>query len=193
MAETPTNAEILARTRLSRAVWEERFAAIPGDCLLTPGAAGYWSAKDLQAHLTTDHRWIAGQLRALVRGTLPTAAECYGHDETPPPGTNLADLDQRNAWWHSIDKGRSLDEVLSMIPEHADALEAAIAAVPDDEFPRAHTFGDNAHVAQIRLARDGEPAWPLGAIIASYADEHYDAHTADLRAAWKRGLYTQGK
>ena len=190
MAEPLTKAEILARTRQSRAAWEERFAAIPGDRLLTPGAAGYWSAKDLQAHLTTNHRWIVGQLRALVRGELPTAAECYGHNQTPPPGTDLADQDQRNAWWHSIDKERSLNEVLSMIPEHADALEAAIAAVPDDEFPRAYTFADNAHIAQIRPAKDGEPGWALGAIIASYADEHYDAHTADLRAAWERGLYT---
>ena len=29
----------------------------------------------------------------------------------------------------------------------------------------------------------------LVAIVASYADEHYDAHTVDLRAAFERGLY----
>jgi hypothetical protein len=193
MAATPTKTELIARTRQSRAAWEESFGAIPGDKLLIPGAAGYWSAKDLQAHLTTDHRWITGQLRALVRGEVPTADECYGHDQTPPPGTDLADQDRRNAWWLSIDRERSLDEVLATIPEHADALEAAIDAVPDNEFPRAYTFADNAHIAQIRLARDGEPGWPLGAIIASYADEHYDTHTADLRAAWEHGLYTQGE
>lgn len=189
MTATTTKAELLDRTRAARVAWDERFAAIPGDQLETPGAAGYWSARDVQAHLTTDHRWITGQLRALVRGEVPTARQCYGHTQTPPPGTDLADQDQRNAWTYSIDKERSLDEVLAMIPEHADALEAAIAAVPEDELPRAYTFGENAHVAQIRPARDGEPNWPLGAIIASYANEHYDAHTADLRAAWTNGLY----
>lgn len=189
MTATMTKTAPLDRTRAARLAWDERFAAIPGDRLQTLGAAGYWSAKDVQAHLTTDHRWITGQLRALARGVLPTADECYGHAETPPPGTDLSDQDQRNAWTYSIDKERSLGEVLTTIPEYADALEAAIAAVPEDELPRPHTFGENAHVAQIRPARDGEPGWPLGAIIASYANEHYDAHTADLRAAWERGLY----
>ena len=189
MTATMTKEELLQRARASRAAWEERFAAIPGDQLLTPGAAGSWSAKDIQAHLTTDHRWITGQLRAPVRGRMPTAQECYGHDEIPPPGTNPGDQDQRNAWWHSIDRERSLEEVLAMIPDYADALEAAIAAVPEEALPRSYTFGDNAHIAQIRPARDGERGWPLGAIIASYANEHYDAHTADLRDAWARGLF----
>ena len=189
MTATIAKQELLDRTRAARAAWDERFAAISGDQLETPGAAGYWSARDVQAHLTTDHRWITGQLRALVRGEVPTAAECYGHDRTPPPGTDLADQDQRNAWTYSIDRERPLAEVLAMIPEHADALEADIAAVSEAELPRAHTFGDNAHIAQIRPAADGEPGWPLGAIIASYANEHYDAHTADLRDAWEQGLY----
>lgn len=189
MTATITKQELLERTRASRAAWEERFAAIPGDQLLTPGAVGYWSAKDTQAHLTTNHRWMTGQLHALVRGRRPTAAECYGHDEMPPPGTNLGDQDQRNAWWHSIDRERSLEEVLAMIAEHADALEGAIDAVPEEALPLSYTFGDNAHIAQIRPARNGEPGWPLGAIIASSAYAHYDAHTADLRDAWARGLY----
>lgn len=192
MTATLTKQELLEHTRASRAAWEERFAAIPGDQLLTPGAAGFWSAKDIQAHLTTNHRWITGQLRAIVRGRRPTAAECYGHDEMPPSGTNLGDQDQRNAWWHSIDRERSLEEVLAMVAEHADALEAAIEALPEEALPLSYTFGDNAHIAQIRPARNGEPGWPLGAIIASYADEHYDAHTADLRDAWARGLYGEG-
>lgn len=189
MTATLTKQDLLDRTRASRAAWDERFAAIPGDQLLTPGAVGFWSAKDTQAHLTTDHRWITGQLRALVRGRMPTVDECLGHNEVPPPGTNLGDQEQRNMWWHGIDRQRSLEEVLAMIPEYAAALEAAIEAVPEEALPLSYTFGDNAYIAQIRPARNGEPGWPLGAIIASYANEHYDAHTADLRNAWASGLY----
>ena len=119
---------------------------------------------------------------------MPTAQECYGHDAMPPPGTNLGDQEQRNGWWHSIDRDCSLEEVLAMIPEYADALEAAIEAVPEEVLPLTYTFGNNAHIAQIRPARNGEPSWSLGSILASYANEHYDAHTADLRDAWARGL-----
>jgi hypothetical protein len=189
MAKTLAKTELLELTHTARAAWDERFAAIPSDQLETPGAAGYWSAKDVQAHLTTNNRWITGQLRAMLRGEKPTAEECYGHNETPPPSTNLADQDQRNAWNYGIDKERPLDEVLAMALEYADALEAAIAAVPEDAFAQPYTFGDHAHIAQIRPARDGEFAIPLAAIIASYGNEHYDAHTADLRAAFERELY----
>ncbi len=97
MTTTLTKDELLARTRTARADWEVAFAAVPRDQLTAPGAAGEWSAKDAQSHLTADHRWVTGQLRAGQRGELPTAEECYGHNQVPPPGTDLADQDQRNA------------------------------------------------------------------------------------------------
>ena len=181
MATTPTKVELLARTRAARADWEAAFAAVPRDKLTARGATGEWSAKDVQAHLTADHRWMAGQLRAGQRGELPTAEECYGHSHVPPPGTDLGDQDQRNAWRHAIDRERPLDEVLEAAPRWADALEDAIAALPDDELARPYTFGDHLHIAHLRPARDGEPAWPLGNLIASYAAEHYVTHTAELR------------
>jgi Mycothiol maleylpyruvate isomerase N-terminal domain len=181
MANVPTKDELLARTRAARAAWEAAFAAIPRDQLTTPGATGDWSAKDVQTHLTADHRWIAGQLRAHLRGELPTAEECYGHTQTPPPGIDLADQDQRNAWRHSIDSQRPLDEALTDAPHWADALESAIAALPDDEFARPYTFADYLHVAHLRPARDGEPAWTLASIIDSFVAEHYTAHTNELR------------
>jgi hypothetical protein len=109
-----------------------------------------------------------------MRGDVLSVEECYGHTETSPPRT---------------DEERLLNEVLAIILEYADALEAAIAAVPEDEKPRPYTFGDNAHIAHIRPALEGEPGWPLVAIIASYVNEHCDAHTANLRAAFARGRY----
>jgi hypothetical protein len=183
MTTTLTKDELLARTRTARADWEVAFAAVPRDQLTAPGAAGEWSAKDAQSHLTADHRWVTGQLRAGQRGELPTAEECYGHNQVPPPGTDLADQDQRNAWRHAIDRERPRDEVLDSAPRWADALEEAIAALPDEELARPYTFGDYLHIAHLRPARDGEPGWPLGNLIASYADEHYATHTADLRAS----------
>lgn len=131
---------------------------------------------------------MAVQLRALVRGALPTAEDTYGHEQTPLPGTDLADQDRRNAWWCSIDRARPRDETLVAAPLWAAALAEAIAAVPDEEFARDYTFGDHRHIGQVRPAA-GEPAWSLGSIIASYADEHYASHNAAIRAAQERGCY----
>jgi hypothetical protein len=183
MAITPTKDELLARNRSARADWEAAFAAVPRDQLTTQGAAGEWSAKDVQSHLTADHRWVAGQLRAWMRGELPTAEECYGHNHVPPPGVDIGDQEQRNTWRHSIDRERPLEEVLELAPRWADALEEAIAALTDEELARPYTVGDYLHVAHLRPARDGEPSWPLGNIIASFVNEHYAAHAADLQGS----------
>ncbi len=189
MTDTLTKADLLKRTKEARAAYEALFSAIPHDQLSKPNAVGYWSAKDLQAHLNTDHRWITGQLQALVRGEQPTTAECYGHDQAPPPGTNLANQDERNAWWHSIDQHRSLDEVLAQVAPRADALEAIIMALPEEELAQQYTYGNLGHVAHVRPATENEPAWTLSSIVASYAHEHYATHTADLQASWQRGFF----
>jgi hypothetical protein len=94
----PTKTELLARLRAERATWERAFGALTREQLLLPDAVGFWSTKDVQDHITSNNRWMAVQLRALVRGTLPTAEEAYGHEQTPPPSTDLHDQDQRNAW-----------------------------------------------------------------------------------------------
>jgi hypothetical protein len=109
--------------------------------------------------------------------------ECFGHDHVPPPDVDMSDQDQRNAWRHeAIDRHRSLDEVLTNYPQWADALEDAIAALPDGELARTYTFADHLHIAHVRPAAEGEPGWTLEGIVSSYADEHYATHTADLRA-----------
>jgi hypothetical protein len=189
MGETPTKAELLARLRAERATWESAFGTLTREQLLLPDAVGFWSTKDVQDHITSNNRWMAVQLRALVRDELPTAEDAYGHTQTPPPGTDLADQDQRNAWWYSIDCERPLDETLIAAPLWAAALAEAIAAVPAEEMARGYTFGGHLHIGQVRPATTGEPAWSLGSIIASYADEHYHNHNADIRAAQERGHY----
>lgn len=178
---TPTKGELLGRLRQARTAWEATLAAVPRERLAEPGAAGIWSAVDVQAHLTTNNRWLTGQLRARRRGEPPTAEECYGHDHRPPPGTDLGDQDQRNAWWHSVDRERSPEEVLASAPRWADAMGDAITAVLEAELARPYTFADHGHVAEVRPAA-GEFALPLWRIVASYADQHYAHHTAALRA-----------
>lgn len=188
--DTQTKQEILDATRATRSPYEALFDRIPTDQLTKPGAAGEWSAKDLQAHINSSHRWMIGQLRALVRGTVPTASDCYEHTTPPPAGSNLGDQDERNAWHHSVYQHWSVADVLSRAKPTADDLEAAIAAVPVEEFARPYTYGENGYVAQIRPAHGGELTQTLGAMIASYANKHYASHSADLQTAWEHGLYS---
>jgi len=178
---------LLGRTRAARAAWKAVVAEVPDDRLTEPLPNGEWATRDIIAHLTADSRWMTGQLRAAVRGDLPTADECYGHDQVPPPDVDMSDQDQRNAWRHeTIDRHRSLDEVLTNAPVWVDALEEAIAALPDGELARSYTFAGHLHIAHVRPAAEGEPSWTLESIVSSYADEHYATHTADLRA-WLDG------
>jgi hypothetical protein len=183
MTTPATAAQLLNRTRSARAAWEAAVARVGNDRLTEPLTDGVWATRDVIAHLTADCRWMTGQLRAIMRGDLPTVEECLGHEHAPPPDVDLSDQDQRNAWRHeTIDRHRSLDEVLANAPQWADALEEAIAALPDSELGRPYTFAEHLHIAHIRPAVDGEPSWLLERIVASYADEHYASHTADLHA-----------
>ena len=183
MEGTLTKADLLERPRAARAAWEATSPSIPGERLAKPGAAGTWSAKDVQAHLTADHRWLAGNPRAGRRGELPTAEECFGHARVPPPGVGIHEQEQRNASRHAIDRERSLEEVLAAAARWADEMEDAIAALPEEKLARPYSFAEHAHVGHPRPAADGERGWPLGTIVASYADEHDAHHTADLRAS----------
>ena len=151
MSDAPTKTELLARLSAARAAWERAFGTLTREQLLLPDAIGFWSTKDLQDHTTSNNRWMAVQLRALVRGELPTAEDVYGHPQTPPPDTALADQEQRNARWQSIDRERPLDETLIAAPLWAAALaepswslRSIIASSADKHY--------EAHNADLRVA-----------------------------------------
>ena len=74
-----------------------------------PGADGEWSVKDVIAHVTAYERKVLKRLQAHERG------EKY----TPTSYDQLKDIDQRNAYYHAQDVGRSLYEVLA---DHRDVF-----------------------------------------------------------------------
>jgi|SRR5690606_1283611 uncharacterized damage-inducible protein DinB len=102
MEESMTKARLLELLRTSRAEWDALLAQIPERWMTEPGAAGYWSVKDVIAHLTYHERWYADRLEEQLRG------ERY----TPQP-IDLMPFDERNEIVYQQNRDRSLADVLA--------------------------------------------------------------------------------
>lgn len=103
MDEPMTKARLLDELRAARAEWDALMLEEVGkERMLEPNVAGYWSVRDLIAHLTSYDRWFVNASEAHFRGEPP-----------PLDGTEGMDWDERNAIHHERTKNLSLDEVLA--------------------------------------------------------------------------------
>ncbi len=136
----------------------------------------------VQAHATTSHRPLVGQVGALQRGALPAARECSSHAHRPPAGSNLAIQDQRNAPWHSVACGRRLAEVPANGPCWVTTTEGAGVTVPGAALNRPDTFGGQEPIAHVRPVADGAFPPPPGRLVASHAVERAAHHAAEPNA-----------
>ncbi|MGE5595769.1 MAG: DinB family protein [Hyphomicrobiales bacterium] len=178
----------------TRAAIQERFEAAVRELnaalgelsageLVRPGAVGEWSLKDTLAHLSST--WLAGQLEAYLDGRTPTAATTFGFDDPPPPGTDLATNDGRNAWLHTSEARLTLPEVRERYEEFLRRTNAAIARLPEDDFGRAFALAPLGHVGQLRPAveGDGPPIVPLWRWLAGNTWHHFEEHLPAFQAA----------
>jgi len=177
-----TKAELIDRIRSAYAEFDRVLAEVPDDRLHTPGAAGAdWSVRDVIAHV--GQPWLAGQLEAALRGELPTALECFGTDEPPPPGTDLTTNDARNAAAYERDRDLSLDHLREREATTRARMLDAVRALPEDEFSVEYTIVEHLnHVGHVRPVQDDEQGWPLARWIAGNAWHHYENHAEQLRA-----------
>jgi hypothetical protein len=80
--------------------------------------AGEWSVKEMLAHLCWGERWMVGQLGMPVR-RLPAM----------PVTLDPADQEQRNAWFCSLDRNRSQEELLAELEDTHRALVVRLQRV----------------------------------------------------------------
>ena len=174
MAEQMTKAELLEKMRSERARWEALLAEVGEERLTEPGVAGEWSVKDIAAHLTVYERWTAGRLG----GDVPPEPDA-------PPGVDVADLDQRNAWYYAHDRDRPLPDVLADSRRFHHLLRALVEARPEEELRAPYTITDE---GELRPAAEPEAAanWPLWRLIDGNAGAHYADHNAAVRAWFDR-------
>ena len=152
----PTVKEFLASLREARQQWEEVLSEIAETEMAEPGTMGDdWSVKDVVAHIAWFERQALGILQA---GALV--------------GSDLWNLptDERNAAVFELVRARTLSDVLDDAADSYARLEAAIAGLSHEQ------LNDPAHF-------EGMPAdWKPYDILAQNSTEHYEHHTADLRA-----------
>ncbi|HEX2618778.1 MAG TPA: ClbS/DfsB family four-helix bundle protein [Phototrophicaceae bacterium] len=87
--ETMTKARLLEDLLEVRREWGKLMKEIGEERMLEPGATGFWTVRDVIAHLTSYARWFVNAYDAHLRGEAP-----------PLDGTEMLDAEGRNQIYH---------------------------------------------------------------------------------------------
>jgi hypothetical protein len=142
--------------------WEAFLDQIDPARMDLPGVSGYWSMKDIIAHLTGWDRWVVVRLRATQRG----------EPEPPPPWpVHLQTDDEINAWIYESYRGRSVREVLD---ETRQVFQQLLAVI--DSFPADVQIEQVESAYYLVLANDER------FLVGEFFDHFRDDHEPDVRA-----------
>lgn len=117
MNETMTKAQLIETLRTKRAEWEAAIAKVNVNRMTQTQVAGYWSVKDLIAHVGSYERWYADRLQENLNGIVYT-----------PQETDWMDTDARNEVFYQRSKDRSLGEVRETEQQAFDDLMRGVEA-----------------------------------------------------------------
>jgi hypothetical protein len=134
-----------------------------------PGVAGFWSVKDIVAHITSWRRRTVQRFQALATG-----------EKLPPPPwpAELSPDDAINAWLYERERNKSIQQVLEDSRQVYQQLRAAIAALPEE------TLADPSRFPWL----EGNP------LTARILFSHFhDEHEADMRAFLEQQGASGGK
>ncbi|NDJ87311.1 MAG: DinB family protein [Chloroflexi bacterium] len=155
--------ELISAFEQARAELVEAISGLSEDEMLQPGAVGYWSVKDVLAHLTA---WESELITALVR--------IEQGKKGVPNIVTIDDIDEWNDQQYRGNSRRDLQVILEDFHGVAKHLVAAIEAQPDQ------VLDDNRRFPWM----EGEP---LAYLVYENAIWHEQEH-ADEIVAWRRDL-----
>lgn len=144
----------------------ERVVDMVGEArAVEPGSFGSWSFKDVIAHLNGWRMLTAARLEAGLRHEEPVF---------PWPGhlDEEHDLDAINRWFYEDSKPKSLGEVLRDQRETFERVEAAIAAMPEEDLLGSRRFA--------WLYWTDESLGP--AVVRGTLNHYHEEHEPDVRA-----------
>lgn len=169
MGAPMTKTQLLADMRRAHAEWEGLLAEAGEARLTQPGVEGRWSIKDVTAHITVYERWQAD----LLSGAGPAAVPS-------PPGVDMLDTDERNAWFYEQDRDRPLRDVLAESREAHRRLFELTEVRSEEDLQALFSVMPEGTLRPASAAETPAP-WPLWRWIASNSSEHYHQHLSALR------------
>ena len=114
-------AGLLAELDSEQKNWADLLGQIGENRMEEPGVGGFWSVKDIVAHITAWRLRTVGRLEAAARGE-PEPAPLWPSD--------LKDDDTINAWFHQRDRDKPLTQVLTESREIFQKLRSAVEKLP---------------------------------------------------------------
>lgn len=117
MSETMTKAQLIETLKAKHAEWEAAIAKVPVNRMTQPQVAGYWSVKDLIAHLGAYTRWYADRLAENTQGIVYAAQP-----------EDMLETDARNDVFYRRYKDHSLAEVQEFEQKAFDDLMRGVEA-----------------------------------------------------------------
>lgn len=152
--------DVIADLRAARATLEKALQGLTEDDMLRPGAVGFWSIKDVLAHLTV---WEAELVTSL--------SHLEQHKRRPPHIVEIEDIDEWNEDQYHLNASRPLDGVIEDFHGVHKHLIRALETLDD------RTLDDN----RLWSWMEGEP---LSYLVAEIAIWHEEEHAQDI-LAWR--------
>lgn len=162
--------DILSKTQLleilksRRVEWDALLASVGEARMDIPGAAGYWSVKDIISHITAYERWLVEWLSAAHHGAFPA-----------PSPLDDVNIERRNARVYEMTRSMPVQEVLSDATQTFIKLMKAIKALPDEYF-------DHPQSAEWFM----KPYWSrmstIPEAVLNLSADHYDEHIPSIKA-----------
>jgi hypothetical protein len=145
--------------------WEALLAQIGPERMDQGGVAGYWSIKDIVAHLTPDNQRLVAHIQAAQRG----------EPEPPPPWpAQLQADDDINAWIYETNRGRLVRNILDESQRNFQQLLAVVEGLPDDVRIETVHQGEREYY----FVRLGDQRVQPG----YFFDHFHDDHELDMRS-----------
>lgn len=102
MNSVMTQEKLISEMRAVKSEWEALMEEVGEERMLESGATGYWSVRDVIAHLMMYSRWFVDAYDAHRRG-----------EAIPMDGTEMMPFEEKNQTYYERTKDLSLDEVRS--------------------------------------------------------------------------------
>lgn len=158
-----TKSQLLQTLQRERHGWEALVQQVETRRMTVPGAAGYWSVKDLLSHIEFYEAWLVEWLEAALSGGFPAISVL----DDP-------DIEQRNQAIFQLTHDFTLAQVLLRTAQTYHKLVDLLTAFPEDNFTDAE-----------QTSWFMQPYWSsfsyLADAIANYTWEHYHEHLPDLQ------------